>query len=95
MFVYELLICYLYRLLLQADTNNHLIRRIVISSGAVSIVAGTPGATGSTNGLGTVALFYHPFGVTMDASANFAIVVSESGLAYFCTTLLWSNACLG
>ncbi len=42
-----------------ADTNNHLIRKIVIGTGAVSTLAGT-GSEGSANGTGTVASFYYP-----------------------------------
>ena len=39
------------------DTNNHLIRQIVISTGVVTTVAGT-GDNGSANGTGTAASFY-------------------------------------
>jgi DNA-binding beta-propeller fold protein YncE len=36
-----------------ADNNNHLIRRIVISTAAVNTLAGAAGLSGSTNGIGT------------------------------------------
>ena len=39
-----------------ADTFNYLIRKIVISTGAVTTVAGT-GSAGSANGTGTSASF--------------------------------------
>jgi len=45
-----------------ADSSNHLIRKIVISTGAVTTVAGT-GSSGSANGTGTSASFYNPFGL--------------------------------
>ena len=49
-----------------ADTS-HLIRKIVISTGAVTTVAGT-GSSGSANGTGTSASFYRPTGITRDGT---------------------------
>jgi len=49
-----------------ADTGNNTIRKIVISSGAVTTLAGTAGSSGSTDGIGTAAMFYEPFGITTD-----------------------------
>jgi hypothetical protein len=43
---------------LVADSLNHLIRRIVISSGVVSTIAGQGGVTGTSDGLGTTASFF-------------------------------------
>lgn len=48
-----------------ADSLNARIRKIVIASGEVSTLAGS-GVKGSTNGVGTVALFKTPKGVTTD-----------------------------
>ena len=50
-----------------ADFGNHLIRKIVISTGAVTTVAGT-GSSGSSNGTGTSASFYLPRGITTDGT---------------------------
>jgi len=50
-----------------ADTKNHLIRKIVISSGVVTTVAGT-GSSGSDNGTGTSASFNEPKGITTDGT---------------------------
>jgi len=50
-----------------ADQNNHLIRKIVISTGAVTTVAGT-GSSGSANGTGTSASFNIPPGITTDGT---------------------------
>ena len=50
-----------------ADYGNHLIRKIVISTGAVTTVAGT-GSSGSANGTGTSASFYNPEGITTDGT---------------------------
>ena len=50
-----------------ADTSNYLIRKIVISTGAVTTVAGT-GSAGSANGTGTSASFNLPYGITTDGT---------------------------
>ena len=50
-----------------ADYSNHLIRKIVTSTGVVTTVAGT-GSSGSANGTGTSASFYYPQGVTTDGT---------------------------
>lgn len=52
-----------------ADSGNNVIRKID-ASGNVSTFAGTPASTGSTDGLGTNALFNHPLGVALDKSNN-------------------------
>jgi len=50
-----------------SDYGNHLIRKIVISTGAVTTLAGT-GSSGSANGTGTSASFYSPTGITTDGT---------------------------
>jgi sugar lactone lactonase YvrE len=53
-----------------ADDHNNAIRMIA-PDGTVTTVAGSlTGAQGDVNGTGTAALFYHPDGITMDASGN-------------------------
>jgi hypothetical protein len=52
-----------------ADVNNNLIRKITLG-GVVTTLAGRVGVTGSTNGTGTVASFYDPYGVAVDTSGN-------------------------
>ncbi|WP_201799079.1 NHL repeat-containing protein [Rhodoferax aquaticus] len=59
-----------------ADTGNHLIRKIT-KDGVVTTMAGTAGATGSTNATGTSALFSSPSGVTVDANNN--VYVADTG----------------
>ena len=49
------------------DYGNHLIRKIVISTGVVTTLAGT-GSSGSANGTGTSASFYKPAGITTDGT---------------------------
>ena len=50
------------------DTNNHLIRQIVISTGAVTTLAGAAGFDGSANGTGGAARFNKPYGITTDGT---------------------------
>jgi sugar lactone lactonase YvrE len=52
------------------DAGNHTIRKIVIASKVVSTVAGSPGMTGTTNGVGSAARFVGPSGVAADAAGN-------------------------
>jgi hypothetical protein len=47
-----------------ADTFNHVIRQIVISSGVTTTLAGTAGTFGSTDGTGAAALFRNPLALT-------------------------------
>ena len=48
-----------------ADYDNHLIRKIVILTGAVTTVAGT-GSSDSANRSGTSSRFNFPYGITTD-----------------------------
>ena len=52
---------------LYVTNRNHLIRKIVISTGAVTTLAGT-GSSGSANGTGTSASFNYPSGITTDGT---------------------------
>jgi sugar lactone lactonase YvrE len=51
-----------------ADSWNHTIRKIVISTGEVTTLAGTAGYQGSTDGTGAAARFYYPYGITTDGT---------------------------
>ena len=46
-----------------SDTMNHSIRRIVIATGAVTTLAGSPGSEGSADGFGSTARFCYPGGI--------------------------------
>lgn len=48
------------------DSGNNTIRKIVISSGLVTTVAGTPGTSGTTDAIGAAARFSFPTGITTD-----------------------------
>jgi DNA-binding beta-propeller fold protein YncE len=50
------------------DHSNSTIRKIVISTLAVTTIAGSAGVNGSADGTGTAARFYHPFGITTDGT---------------------------
>jgi DNA-binding beta-propeller fold protein YncE len=58
-----------------ADRSNNMIREIT-PAGVVTTLAGS-GTAGSTNGTGTAASFYSPFGVAVDATGN--VYVAEWG----------------
>ncbi|HUC86672.1 MAG TPA: hypothetical protein VL970_15855 [Candidatus Acidoferrales bacterium] len=54
------------------DSAGQTIRKISLLGGnwVVTTIAGTPMTSGSTDGLGTNALFFYPHGVTVDAATN-------------------------
>jgi DNA-binding beta-propeller fold protein YncE len=51
-----------------ADTDNHMIRKIVIATGVVSTLAGST-TYGSADGTGNAASFYGPRGITTDGTS--------------------------
>jgi hypothetical protein len=51
-----------------ADYGNSTIRKIVISTGVVTTIAGTAGTTGSADGTGAAATFYSPVGIATDGT---------------------------
>ncbi len=53
-----------------ADTSNHAIRKVVISSGVISNFAGTPGTSGSTDGTGIAAFFKNPGAIAAEGTTN-------------------------
>ena len=59
-----------------ADTFNHVIRKVAIASGVVTTLAGNAGTSGSTDGIGTAALFNDPHGIATDGTSLF---VADSG----------------
>jgi len=59
-----------------ADTNNSTIRKIT-PAGVVTTLAGQPGVSGAVDGLGSVARFNQPYGVSADASGN--VYVADTG----------------
>ena len=51
-----------------ADTYNHAIRKIVISTGVVTTLAGTVGTSGTANGTGVAATFNNPLGLAVSGA---------------------------
>lgn len=61
-----------------ADTNNHTIRQIVLSTGMVSTLAGQAGAWGSTDGAGSAARFYAPSDLAVDKNGSIYVADTEN-----------------
>ncbi len=61
-----------------SDSNNHTIRKIS-TSGNVSTFAGTSGSTGSSDGLGSLARFNKPSGLTIDSAGNLYVIDTGNG----------------
>lgn len=59
-----------------ADSRNHTVRKIVIATGVVTTLAGTPEVSGLTDGTGATARFKFPFGITTDGTRLF---VADTG----------------
>lgn len=59
-----------------ADSGNDIIRKIVISTGEVSTLAGTAKSSGAADGTGAAASFFYPRGITTDGSN---LYVADSG----------------
>ncbi len=52
-----------------ADTNNHRIRKMTVSTGFISTIAGTgTGGYSGDNGQATSAKLFYPYGITLDTS---------------------------
>ena len=65
-------------LIFVADTANNCIREIGIATGAVAMLAGSPGVTGSADGIGPSASFNGPTGLAYDAVAGI-LYVADTG----------------
>lgn len=53
------------------EYGNHTVRKVVISTGIVTTLAGTPDNPGSEDGIGMAAKFYLPSGITTDGTNLF------------------------
>lgn len=60
------------------DSGNSIIRKIVITTGATSTLAGKAGVTGSANGTGTAARFNNPSSIAIN-SGKTTLYVSDAG----------------
>ena len=58
-----------------ADQSNNRIRKVTVSTGIISTIAGTgSGSYSGDGGLATSAALYSPYGVCLDSSGNIVIV---------------------
>lgn len=56
------------------DSSSHTVRKIVISTGEVTTLAGTAGVNGGANGIGAAASFSTPYGIAIDPSGTYLYV---------------------
>jgi sugar lactone lactonase YvrE len=61
-----------------ADTNNHTIRKVVLSTGVVTTVAGLAGNPGSTDGMVDLAQLNYPSGVAVDSAGNLYVADTDN-----------------
>jgi hypothetical protein len=61
-----------------ADTNNHTIRKVVVSTGVVTTFAGLAGNAGSSDGSGSLARFNYPTGVAVDSLGNLFVADTDN-----------------
>jgi len=59
------------------DTGNYTIRKVIISSGVVTTIAGTAGVQGWADGAASNAKFNVPQGITVDAAGNVYVLDTE------------------
>lgn len=57
-----------------ADTSNYTIRRVDMLNGAVTTIAGSPGVSGSADGVGSAARFYGPRGLALSPDESYLLV---------------------
>jgi sugar lactone lactonase YvrE len=62
-----------------ADTDNRMIRSLVLATGALSTLAGAPQRFGSVDGTGAAARFYQPVSIVADGAGS--LYVAEFGNA--------------
>jgi DNA-binding beta-propeller fold protein YncE len=65
------------KLLFVADTSNHLVRQVVLATGAVTTVAGS-GAAGFADATGAAAAFNLPSGIAIDQTGSFLYVTDAA-----------------
>lgn len=61
-----------------ADQANHTIRKVVIASGTVTTIAGSPGQSGATDGIGSVARFNYPAGLAYDGKGSLFVADNKN-----------------
>jgi len=61
------------------DSANHTVRKLVLSTGVVTTIAGITGTPGKLDGAGNVATFKKPYGITTDGTKLY-VADSHNGL---------------
>lgn len=61
-----------------ADTENHLLRKMDVQTGAVTTLAGAPLQPGAVDGQGTSARFQEPEGLALDAAGHLYIADTDN-----------------
>ena len=61
-----------------ADLGNHLVRKVSLPGGVVTVLAGTSGVPGTDDGTGLAASFNSPCGVALSSTGTF-VLVGDSG----------------
>ena len=64
---------------LVTDSGNHIIRKVMISSGTVSTIAGAAGSTGVTDSTGASIRMNNPSGIALSSDEKFALFTEYSG----------------
>jgi hypothetical protein len=59
---------------LVGDTDNHKIRKLVLSTLVVTTLAGLLSGSGSTNGIGSNSAFYYPGGLSFSTDGSFVLI---------------------
>ena len=75
-----------------ADSYNHCIRKVTISTGIITTIAGT-GSSGYSgdNGPATSATLYNPFGVALDSTGNSLATTNSDYVSYLPSYLIPST----
>jgi DNA-binding beta-propeller fold protein YncE len=60
------------------EWNNHVIRRVEISTGAVTTLVGSKGVSGSADGFGDAARFNKPVGIAVSPDGFYALVTDNN-----------------
>ena len=63
-----------------ADTSNHGIRKVVISTGVISNFVGTLGTPGSTDGTGVAATFKGPGAIAAEGTTNLYVADTQNNI---------------
>jgi hypothetical protein len=61
-----------------ADTENHLIRKVILSTANVTALAGAAGSSGSSDGIGSNSRFSFPYGIAISPDGSYTLVVDAN-----------------